>query len=467
MKEDHDDILITIKQTENYLKLHGLKKVLLGVHLWAIGVGSAISSIFLGWNKGLEASGPLGFLIAALLVTLFYSILVFIFAELATCFPYAGGPYAYARKGLGPFWGYMAGIVTIIEFLCASSAVAVSIGMYISKMVPSFPSELAILSIYAIFILINVIGIRAFSIMQLALTIITISALMLFLMGTSNSLMYENLFLNTPFVNGLGGILSAIPFAVMFYICIEGISLTAEETKNPDTAMSFGFKSSIITAAILTMSIIVFCIASVDWKLFIGQEYPLLIVLTQTQPKDEVLITVFTSLALCGLLVSLHGIIYGFSRQVFSLSRAGYFPKFLSKIHPLSKAPHLAIIVPGIAGMILSQAINLRDLIASTGFAASMMYILVLYSYIKIEKNGIYHFKNKSVIKRVLVRVALAFGILIFALFLIQELRNLWIIFIVILFVLIYYFAIGRNLIAEDAPEEIEAKVDKIQTKKY
>ncbi|HVI40622.1 MAG TPA: amino acid permease, partial [Anaerovoracaceae bacterium] len=402
-----------------------------------------------------------------LFVTVFYSILVFIFAELATCFPYAGGPYAYARKGLGPFWGYMAGIVTIIEFLCASSAVAISIGLYISKMVPSLPSAPTILTIYAIFIFINVIGIRAASIMQLALTIITISALMLFLMGTSNSLTYENLFLNTPFVNGLGGILSAIPFAVMLYICIEGISLTAEETKNPDKAMSFGFKSSIITVVILSISIIVFCIASADWKLFIGQDNPLLIVLSQTQPKDIVLITVFTSLALCGLLASLHGIIYGFSRQVFSLSRAGYLPKFLSKIHPLSKAPHLAIILPGIAGMILTQTVNLKDLIAITGFAASIMYILVLFSYIRIEKIGIYHFKNKSVIKQVLVWAALAFGILIFVLFLIQELKNAWNISSVILVVLIYYFAIGRNLIAEDAPEEIEAKVDKIQTKKY
>ena len=264
MKDEYDDILITIKQTEDFLKLHGLKKVLFGVHLWAIGVGSAISGIFLGWSNGLEAAGPLGFLIAALIVTLFYGVLVFVFAELSTCLPYAGGPYAYARKGLGSVWGYLTGIVTISEFLCASSAVAISVGLYVSKMVPSFPSAPTTLSIYAVFIIINVTGIRVSSIVQLSLTIITISALMLFLMGTSNSLTYDNLFLNTPFLNGLGGILSAIPFAVMLYICIEGISLTAEETKNPDSAMSFGFKSSIITVVLLSMSIIVFSIASAD-----------------------------------------------------------------------------------------------------------------------------------------------------------------------------------------------------------
>ena len=117
--------------------------------------------------------------------------------------------------------------------------------------------------------------------------------------------------------------------------------------------------------------------------------------------------------------------------------------------------------------MILSQMINLKDLMAMAGFAASTMYILVLFSYIKIEKTGAYNFKNKSIVMKGMVRVALAFGILIFVLFFIRELKNIWIVFIVISIALIYYFAIGRNLIAEDAPEEIEAKVDKIQTKKY
>ena len=85
-----------------------LKRVLRPLHLWGIAVGLVISGDYFGWNLGLGQAGPLGLLVAVLLVTVMYVCFIFSYTELSTAIPHSGGPYAYARKALGPFAGLLA-----------------------------------------------------------------------------------------------------------------------------------------------------------------------------------------------------------------------------------------------------------------------------------------------------------------------------------------------------------------------
>jgi len=458
MLDEQHDILISTKQTENYLKEHGLKKVLQGVHLWAIGVGALLSGVSFGLNQGMKGVGSLDFLVAMVVVTLFYGVLVLVFSELATYLPYAGGPYAYARKGMGSFMGYMTGILTIIEFLCASAALTISIGLYFGQLIPSISPVVTTLLVYMIFFCVDMAGVRISLVFQLAFTVIALSALIIFMLGVGPAVSIGNLLHNFQYAGEKGGILSAIPFAVMIYICIESISLAAEETKNPDRAISFGFKSSMATVVVLSASIILLSVASVDIGSFKYRGYSLEEILLMAQPDDAVLITVFSTLTIGILFASLHSLIYGLSRQLFSLSRAGYFPKFLSKIHKSAKTPHWAIITAGIVAMLLSYNMSMSGLLSVMGTSAALMYIFILISYLKIDMAG------STVKRKILVWMALAFGIGIFILFVFQGYRELVPLFVGIVLSIIHYFVTGKDLIAEDAPEEIEAKVRKIKT---
>ncbi len=58
--------------------------------LWAIAVGLVISGEYFGWNYGWAAAGPVGFLVATLLVTVLYVTFVLSFTELTTAIPRAG-----------------------------------------------------------------------------------------------------------------------------------------------------------------------------------------------------------------------------------------------------------------------------------------------------------------------------------------------------------------------------------------
>ena len=60
---------------------------------------------------------------------------------------------------------------------------------------------------------------------------------------------------------------------------------------------------------------------------------------------------VLALIAVAGLVASFHTIIFAYGRQIFSLSRAGYFPHFLSVTHGTHKTPNTALIAGGVVGL--------------------------------------------------------------------------------------------------------------------
>ena len=58
-----------------------------------------------------------------------------------------------------------------------------------------------------------------------------------------------------------------------------------------------------------------------------------------------------------GLVASFLTIIYAYGRNTYSLSRAGYFPKWLSKTHATRKTPYVALIAGAVVGFVLAYVI--------------------------------------------------------------------------------------------------------------
>lgn len=103
--------------------------------------------------------------------------------------------------------------------------------------------------------------------------------------------------------------------------------------------------------------------------------------------------------AVIGLIASFHTIIFAQGRQIFSLSRAGYFPTFLSRTHPTYRTPHVAMA----AGALLGLAVMLVlwfSLGADAGgaaigftllnmavFGAMLSYIMQAISFILLRRN--------------------------------------------------------------------------------
>jgi ethanolamine permease len=109
--------------------------------------------------------------------------------------------------------------------------------------------------------------------------------------------------------------------------------------------------------------------------------------------------------ALTGLIASFHTILYAQGRQVYSLSRAGYFPSALSVTHSTYKTPHVAMIAGALLGLLVMLIIwfanggggvgetQLGDDIIGTVllnmavFGAMLSYIMQALSFIILRRN--------------------------------------------------------------------------------
>ncbi len=364
-----------------------LKKVLKPIHLWAIAVGMVISGQYFGWSYGLAAGGPIGLMIAVVVVTIFYTTFIFSYAELSTAIPHAGGPSAYARHAMGPFAGFMTGFACLIEFVFAPPAIALAIGGYIHFLIPGVPAMIATVAAFTFFIVLNTAGVKTAAVFELVVTVIAIIGLVIFDGAGIGHIQLSNIITNPALPNGWMGVLAATPFAIWFYLAVEGGAMAAEEVENPQRDIPIGFISGILTLMLLTVFTLVITAGIADYNTtdVAKVDFPLPLAMAAVFGPDSMIARLVGFIGLFGLVASLHGIIIGYSRQVFALSRSGYLPKFLSKVNS-KKAPYMAIIVPGIVGIIATMGGLANVVIMVSALGATILYILCMITLFVLRK---------------------------------------------------------------------------------
>nr|MCU0375930.1 amino acid permease [Chitinophagaceae bacterium] len=157
-----------------------LRRTLGPVTLWGLGVGYVISGMYFGWNLGLEAGGTLGMAVATIFIMLLYVSFTFTYTELACAIPQAGGVLDYTTRALGKNAGYIAGLAQVFEFVFAPPAIAAAIGAYFHIFLPGMPVVAIAISAYVLFTTLNIYGVKAAAIFELAITVLAVAELLLF-----------------------------------------------------------------------------------------------------------------------------------------------------------------------------------------------------------------------------------------------------------------------------------------------
>src|SRR6478735_1572432 len=364
-----------------------LKKVLKPVHLWALAVGLVISGEYFGWNYGWGVAGTVGFLIATLLVTVLYITFIFSFTELTTSIPHAGGPFAYAYKAYGPTAGLIAGYATLIEFVFAPPAIAFALGSYVHFLHNSIPVMHTAVVCYIIFTAINLLGIKESAIFNLIVTALAVIELLIFVGIVSPEFKMENFMQdNLPF--GYAGIFAAIPFAIWFYLGIEGVAMVAEEVKDPHRNIPKGYIAGIATLVILAMAVMVFSGGVGNWKSLSNIDYPLPASISMVLGEANSWTKIFAGIGLFGLIASFHSLIIGYSRQIFALSRSGFLPAVLSNVNKKFQTPHWALIAGMIIGLCSLFTGTTDKVIIISALGAVTMYCISMISLFKLRKQS-------------------------------------------------------------------------------
>ncbi|MCA1955583.1 ethanolamine permease [Zymomonas sp.] len=358
-----------------------LSKTLSSFHLWGIAVGLVISGEYFGWSYGWATAGTMGFLIATVIVAAIYTSFIFSFTELTCSIPQAGGPFAYSFRALGKWGGAIAGMATLVEFLFAPPAIALAIGSYLNVQFPSLSPKMAAACAYIIFMALNIVGVRIAATFELFITVAAIFELLVFMGVVAPAFSWEQ-FLHDGWgvashfdIQAIGGIFAAVPFAIWFFLAIEGVAMAAEEAKNPRRSIPIAYTAGILTLVSLAFGVMVFAGGSMDWHQLANLNDPLPQAMKHVVGAHSGWLHMLVFLGLFGLVSSLHGIIMGYGRQIFALARAGFLPATLGKLHIKLQTPYAATIAGGLVGI---AAIFADDVLSFGGH--SLTAILVTMS---------------------------------------------------------------------------------------
>jgi ethanolamine permease len=378
-----------------------LKATLNGWHLWGLAVGLVISGEYFGWSYGWDKAGTLGFLVTSILIALMYTTFIFSFTELTTSIPHAGGPFAYARRAFGPKMAYVAGFATLVEFVFAPPAIAMAIGAYLNVQFPGVDPKMFAMGAYAVFVGLNIIGVRIAATFELFVTILAIFELLVFMGVVSPGFSMSNFVANgwagqNDFsMAAIPGMVAAIPFAIWFFLAIEGVAMAAEEAEDPKRTIPKAYIGGILTLLVLAIGVMVFAGGAGDWKALSNINDPLPQAMKMIVGENSGWLHMLVWIGLFGLIASFHGIILGYSRQIFALSRAGYMPKYFGAVNDKYKTPHRAIIAGAVVGVaaIMGDSFQFAgqtltaNLITMAVFGAIVMYITSMMSLFALRKN--------------------------------------------------------------------------------
>jgi len=360
--------------------------------LWGMGVGYVISGMYFGWNLGLAAGGTYGLAIATFFIIILYITFTFSYTELACAIPKAGGVFDYANRGLGKDLGFIAGMSQIIEFVFAPPAIAAAIGAYFHIFFPQIPVAVIAVIAYIIFTALNIYGVKAAAAFELIITVFAVLELLLFAGVTLPHFEMKNLELNAfPF--GWQGVWAAIPFAIWFFLAIEGVANVAEETIHPQKNILRGFGSALATLIVLCLLTFLGAIGVGGWEKIVypspgaeASDSPLPLALAQITGNSGWLYHLLITIGLMGLVASFHGIILAAGRATFEFGRVKYIPQMFGKVHAKFKTPANALIINMLIGIMALLTGKTSEIITIAVFGALTLYVLSMITVIALRK---------------------------------------------------------------------------------
>jgi ethanolamine permease len=468
----------------SYLRQRQLKGNINQYLLWGLGVGAVISGDFYGWNLGLPTGGFWGLAIATILMAIMYVCMVYSIAELSTALPHAGGFYSFTRSAFGPFWGYVCGIATLIEYVLTPAVIAIGITSYLKPLIPSIPLYLVWLLAYAIFVSINIWSVKITFYVGFFLTLVAIIMLGIFYISMLASGLFDPALLFNMEADkgqlanwlpkGYGGIFAQIPYAIWFYLAIEQVPLAAEETERPDRNLPKALVFGVFTLLVLSLLTLVLNCGVAGGVVAIGKSsVPLQDGLESYFGKGSTSTLVSAFALICGLIASFHTVIYAYGRVLFSLSRAGYLPRWLS-VTGETNTPYRALILGAVVGLICTIIMDNSGsaalgavLLNMAVFGAVISYILVMSSYIKLklDRPDLYRpYQSPLGIFGAAIGTVLAIMALC-ACFAASQ-PGIWGVSIFLIVAIAYFWFYSRNHLVAQAPEEKAALIAMIQRKK-
>jgi APA family basic amino acid/polyamine antiporter len=334
----------------------GLARVLGRWDLTAIGVNQVIGSGIFVLPASVAAlvgaaSSPWPFLLAAVANLL----IVLCFAEVATRFRRAGGPYVYAREAFGPFVGFEVAWMLWLTRLASLAALANALARYLGYFLPGASVGTGRIVVVSLLIgglaLINLLGVRYGSWTVNFFTVSKLAPLAIFILFGVAAVDRSVFSGFTPTIDAATG--EAVLLLLMFaFGGFELITLPAGEAKSPRRDVPFALLS--------TIGIVCVVFVAVQW---VAAGTLPGIATSETPVADAAAVflgPVGGVRGAIGGLISIAGANAGTMlagpRVTYALAESGQIPSWFGHVHPRFRTPDVSILL--YAGIALALAVS-------------------------------------------------------------------------------------------------------------
>jgi basic amino acid/polyamine antiporter, APA family len=277
------------------------------------------------------------------------------FAEVASQFTQAGGPYLYARAAFGRLVGIEMGWMLWLVRLAAPAATADLFVIYCGEFWPHakepLPRFLILTFLYGVLTAINYRGVRASTQVSNVFTVAKLVPLFLVaIAGTFYLLAGHQAAPELPAGAGAAAWLKACLLLVFAYGGFETALTPLSEAKNPRRDAPFALFTALVVCTLLY--------SAIQWVVVGVLPDPA----HSERPLADVARLVFgkggAAFVSVGALVSVYGYlsanILGVPRITFALAENGDFPSIFAAIHPRFRTPYVSILAFALLSWLLA-----------------------------------------------------------------------------------------------------------------
>jgi APA family basic amino acid/polyamine antiporter len=361
-----------------------LKRDLGLIRTTMLGIGGTLSAanfVIIG-----EAAGMAGYAIVPIVVIcgLLSLLTMFSYAELGTAIPLAGGEYTFAKVAYGGFTSFLTGWFEWLSNMFYAALSAIGFAYVLSYLLPQINIELTAVILVIVFSIVNLRGTKETATAETVITIIVLAVLTIFIIGAWAFASGTPVTSQSASPIGALGIFAATAYLFELYLGAEAVAAAQAEVKNPGRNIPLAIILSAVVLIALYTSVVVVAVNIASPQVLSEQSSPIAFVAQEALgPAGAILITV--GLAIAGLAATNEAILAQ-SRVLYAMSRDGYLPKALCKIHKRFCTPHIAIMVGAIFTVIFAATGFVNFVVYAVNFGFIVGFSIVNMSVIKLRK---------------------------------------------------------------------------------
>jgi len=343
--------------------------------------GTIASEIFVltGHAAGISGSAS----ILAIIIGGFLSFSIALnYSELATVYPETGGALTYVREAWGKgLLSFLVGSMDCISstFYCALSAIGFAYSL--SIFVPSLPIVPVAILVIIVFTLLNIRGVSLVGNAQILLGGSLLLMFGIYIVYGFQSPTGFNV--NTLFPQGkifqsgsiwqnITAMFKTIALIYAAYVGFEVIADDAEEIRRPDKNIPIAILISLTLITLIYSLTMTVTMGTLPADSLVGSETALTDAIAKFMPKGGVIMMAVAGLV--ATLTSVNSSMLSATREGFTLSRDGLWPRGLARLNRY-RVPFMSVLFIGL----VSSLITIIGLVDFLSFITSAGYLFVLF----------------------------------------------------------------------------------------